>query len=256
MTKNVAKVENNAVVLADQLAEMGGAGFENVTSRDVLLPRLTILQGLSPQLNKGRPEYIAGASVGQICDVANGDVWDEIQVVLCHYSRVFLEWAPRASGKGLVMNHGDNVAILEQTVPDEKRRPILPNGNIISESAQWAVLNLTAGGRRSMIPMASTALKSSRQLMTRLTNMTAVASSGKQFRPPIFYKVWTLSTVSVSNSSGDWSAWKTTPGQTVLEADPTGKLLQEARDFYEQCEGGLARKQSQMAHVAEEEEPF
>jgi hypothetical protein len=41
------------------------AGMEDVSSKDVIIPRLTLLQTLSPQLNKKKGEYIEGADISK-----------------------------------------------------------------------------------------------------------------------------------------------------------------------------------------------
>src|SRR5262245_10243202 len=97
-----------------------GTGLENVGARDLLIPRLTILQGLSPQVTKGRPEYDKDARVGMIYDVGLQEGFgDEVDILPVHYTKVWLEWAPRASGKGLIAAH-DSADILEETTVDEK----------------------------------------------------------------------------------------------------------------------------------------
>jgi tetratricopeptide (TPR) repeat protein len=65
-----------------------GLGLENVTSRDLIIPRLTIIQALSPQVKSNKPEYIAGAKVGDICDVSTGELFDPPLIFLpVHYMK-------------------------------------------------------------------------------------------------------------------------------------------------------------------------
>ena len=49
-------------------------GMGDVTSADVALPRFTILQGLSPQVNSRKDEYVEGAKMGMIFNTATGKV--------------------------------------------------------------------------------------------------------------------------------------------------------------------------------------
>ena len=43
-----------------------GSGFEEVTSSDIQIPFIRIIQALSPQLKKTDPSFIDGASQGAI----------------------------------------------------------------------------------------------------------------------------------------------------------------------------------------------
>ena len=64
--KEVAVKEETSLVLDDRPDWMkdGNRGSEEVSSNDITLPRLQIIQDLSPQHKKNKPEYIDGAEVG------------------------------------------------------------------------------------------------------------------------------------------------------------------------------------------------
>lgn len=241
--KALAMKSNATEVSADVLDDIegvGGAGLENVTSRDLIIPRMLILQKLSPQLEPKKPEYIEGAKVGMFCDTATGDLFSELLFLPCYFATVYLEWAPRNTGKGLVNNHGMNASIMEGTKQDERRRNVLPNGNYIAETATYYGLNISAGGRRCFLPLTSTQLKASRQLMTQITTERVEGRNGP-FQPPIYYRARVCTTVDQSNNDGDWVGWKFDPGPTVFELDPSKALLREAKDFYEQARSGLVQ---------------
>jgi hypothetical protein len=230
---------------ADDAALFDGAptGLENVTANDVLIPRITILQALSPQLNKQKPEYIAGAEAGDFCDVALSDTFRGTFTFLpVYFAVVHLEWAPRASGKGLVANHGLKVPddIKKQLQKDDKGRDILPNGNYIVPTATWFGLNLTAGGRRSFIPLSSTAFKASRNWMTKITNEKLVIGD-REIQAPVYWRGWNISTTHETNAQGDWFGWKMEAGPTILEIDPSKRLLEGAKDFYVQVRQGFVQ---------------
>lgn len=218
-------------------------GYDNVTSRDLIIPRLMILQGLSPQLDKNKPDYIEGAKSGDFCDVATGDVWkDGIDIIPCFYANVYLEWAPRASGKGLVRNYGTDEARAHKNAKlNEDRQWITAEGNRIIDTATFFVLNMSAGGMRSFIPLTSTQLKAARQWMTVITKQTRKRSDGTEVAAPIYWRVWHARSVGQSNAKGSWNGWKFAPGQTILELDPSGKLLREVVEFQEQARQGLVQ---------------
>jgi hypothetical protein len=235
--------DNQAPALfIDEEMMTGPSGFENVSASDILIPRLTILQKMSPQIDKSDPAYIPGAEYGDFADTGTGEVFKEsITVVPVFYAMVYLEWAPRGSGKGLVANHGTDASCLKNTTPDEKRRLVLPNGNYIAETATYYVLNLTANRRRSFIPMTSTQLKHARRWTTLLISERLKRPDGTEFQPPMWYRSWNVSTVEEKNNDGAWKSWKFTPGDPILALDPTKQILREAREFYEQARDGIVR---------------
>lgn len=244
--------------------ESDRSGLENVTAADVVIPRLSILQKMSYQLDNSRPEFIAGAEVGMFCDMSTGDLFkDSIEVVPVHFARIFLEWFPRETKKGLAMNHGMDDSIMAHCKPDAKRRMIISdldgedkhrNGNYVAETATYFCLNLTAGGRRAFIPLGSTQLKNSRKWMTLITGIRWPKSDGSgEFQPPLYGMSWIAKTIDESNAEGNWKGWKFTPGRKIHEIDPTFKLLKEAKAFYHDAKEGLVRG-DMTAQAADEEE--
>ena len=60
----MAKAAKLPVGLEDAFAEDAGFGFEEVTSSDLQIPFLRIIQALSPQLKKSDAAFIEGAGAG------------------------------------------------------------------------------------------------------------------------------------------------------------------------------------------------
>jgi hypothetical protein len=211
------KEESTAVAESGGFEEFAGAGMEEVGAQDLLIPRLAIIQALSPQLNKSKSEYIEGAEQNQICDVGMGEIFqDGVLFLPVHYSKVYLEWAPRATQKGLVQIHTD-ASILDQTTRNDRNQPILANGNLIQETAQFFGLNLTAGGRHTFIPMSSTQLKKARKWLTLATGERLKRANGQEFTPPLFYRTYHLGVSNESNAEGSWGGWSVERGPALPE---------------------------------------
>ena len=70
MANEVAKKKSSNVVAFDEsiLLEDVGAGQENMTKDDMMIPRITILQQMSPQTMKREGDYVEGAEAGHIFD--------------------------------------------------------------------------------------------------------------------------------------------------------------------------------------------
>lgn len=216
-------------------------GYENVTARDLLIPRLTVLQGLSPQVTQGKPEFDEDAKVGDIYDVGLGERFPKgVVFIPVFYQKQWLEWAPRASGKGLQGIH-DSDAILAETEKDDKGKDILPTGNYITETAQLYGLNVTADFRKSFIPMASTQLKKARRLLTLATSEKLTRDDGSQFTPPLFYRSYILTTVPESNNEGNWMGWKIERGDALPDFANWKQLMHDIKEFRDSLAAGTVK---------------
>lgn len=265
--KDALVVQNlHALTEAPNEAELfggdGPTGLENVTSKDVLIPRITILQGLSPQLNKAKAEYIPNAKLGQFCDTALGQVYDELLVIPVYYGMMYLEWAPRETKKGLVANHGLSSKILEKCTRNEKRQWITPEGNLLAETATFYCLNMNARGRPSFIPLSSTQLRAAKTWITKIKDERVKRPDGSEFCPKIFYRAWHATTVAQSNNSGDWAGWRFEPGPKLTEIEDWRKILTVCEAFIKEINEGLVRgdfsdmEEEEGAHAADEKAAF
>lgn len=204
-------VQNN---MADDFGSHAGAGMETVTARDMLIPRLTIIQALSPQLKPRDSNFIEGAKVGDICDVGTSEIFDQPLAFLpCAFNKVWLEWAPRKSGKGLVAIHTSD-AILQKCSLSEKNQQF-HGENIVIETSQVFGLNMNAMMRRSFISFASTQTKKAKKWLTLANGEILKRSDGSLFTPPFFYRIYNLTSTEESNNEGDWAGWRIDRGDIL-----------------------------------------
>lgn len=226
----------------DLMRQHAGEGLDTIGVDDLLIPRLVILQGLSPQVAQGRPEFDPNARVGQIYDVGMRETFpDGIEVVVAHYTRVWNEWHPRgAAQRGIVRRHL-TPAIMSNTRPGENNQPTLPNGNVITETMEFYVLNLTAQARKSFIPMSVTQLREGKRITTYIQSEEVDDGEGGTYKPPMYYRSFKLGTVPTSNAKGTWMLWKVERGTPLHEMPNGAKLFNEVRSFREAIVAGHAR---------------
>jgi hypothetical protein len=208
-------------------ADLGGLGTQSVTSKDVDTPRLKILESGSPQLKKGNTQYLDDAEAGDFCNVATGDIWrSEIIVTPCDFHTRYLEW-PKVRGKSApIHDHGEDPSILRRCVTNEKNQHTLPNGNRIEETAFWYLL-IQNGAQwdRVLFQLTSTRLKASRKWLTAIRAETCMID-GKPWKPPLFWRAWTLRAVDAKNDMGDWSTFVAERSDKLLDLD---KIADSAR---------------------------
>ena len=229
----------------DDFEKLSGVGLENVGVRDVLIPRLAIMQTLSYQLKRNRPQYIEGAKEGDICDVGMKEIiGDKCHFLLCHYNKVWIEWAPRDTGRGIVRIHSDD-RILAECGLDDRKRPITEDGNIVQETAQFYGLNLDKGMRASFIAMPSTQLKVGRHWMTLATGEKLPRKDGSLYQAPIFYRSYLLGTQDVTDGDNDWKLWTVERHLSLPELFPDVTrmryVMQECKLINEQLAKGMRR---------------
>lgn len=239
MSNDLTKKPDNAVALDDAFNIVGATGFENVNASDLLIPRLTILQGLSPQVTRGKPEYDPEARVGDIYDIGLQERFPEgVEIVVAHYNKAWLQWGPRGSNKPPIIHETDD--ILEKATANERNQPTLANGDYIAETAQFYCVNLTTPDRRkTFIPMASTQLKKARRLLT-LAQSERVSANGEERVPPLFWRSYFLTTVPESNAMGNWMGWKVERGPLLKDRDNYQIILKEIKDLREAVVEGRA----------------
>jgi len=78
-------------------------GSEDVTQNDITLPRIEVLQALSPQIKRSDAKYIEGAEQGMIFNTISGELYgDNIVFIPIVFRKEYIIWQSRDSGGGFV----------------------------------------------------------------------------------------------------------------------------------------------------------
>lgn len=166
--QSVATLEDNPMVVVggavpDYIKDSGkGLGNENVTAGDLVVPRIELVQALSPCLDeKNDAAYIPNAKQGMMFNSLTRKLYGgAVHVVPVSYAMQFLVWRDRKKGGGFRGSYGTREeaekVIAEQEVPGDWEA---------LETGQHLVLLATADGRieEAMVSMSRTKLKISRQ---------------------------------------------------------------------------------------------
>lgn len=236
--------------IADRMEQLAGKGLENVTAKDILIPRLTILQSLSPQVIKSKPEFMPDAKVGDLCDVGLQELIDwPLHFVPVYFIVQYLEWLP--GRKGLAGIHASPDILAKTTINDRKQN-VLGNGNIIQETAQFYGLNLNVQMRKCFIAFSSTQLKKGRRWNTLATSEKVTRRDGSEFTPPLFYRSYKLTPVPEQNEQGAWEGWKIERDVKIEELDDASNVFQAALALYDSIIAG--RSKADLDSMAAENE--
>jgi hypothetical protein len=236
VSSTAGPLANAAPGTLDFLASRAGQGMERVGMSDIIMPRVSILQTLSPQLKRNKPEFIEGAEEGKFVNAATREISDELQVLPCHYIRHHIEWKPNRGG--FVADHGEaGEQLLKACKRNDDNYDVLPNGNLLVPTPTWYCIDLRTG-QQIVIPMPRTQQKPSRQWMSLATSEKIQHPDHGEFTPPLFFRGYTLGSMRREEGENDWHVFTVERGPTILELDADGSLMAKATKFRDMLVSG------------------
>ena len=213
----IARKQTQSVALPFDPSKVAGQGMESVGAQDLLIPLLLIAQKNSPQVDENNPAYIAGVRPGMICNTGLQTAYDEIAFCPFKYQKVYIEWAPRDTKKGIMAIHKD-ASILERCNVNDRNQFKLPNGNTVVETAQLFGWQLEEGvaPRLVLVSMKSTQMRKARLLLT-LAKSEEIEVNGDTFAAPLWWRTYSFGTVPENNAQGSWYGWTVKRDKTLQE---------------------------------------
>jgi hypothetical protein len=166
--------QNMATVDRPSFIGGGKAGTEHITKDDIQLPRLGLAQGLSPQIDSSKAEYIPGLQQGQFFNTLTQQSYGEGPIpfmVLAGYAPRYIEFYPRKEGGG----------VKDFNVPaNDPRCQFQPNGDppLATKFYDFAIYLLNTE-EIVMLSLKSTSLKVARQLNTLIGQRQADIYAGQ-----------------------------------------------------------------------------
>lgn len=233
MSTKVAKKDQTAVAL-DQRPDFlknSNRGSEEVTTGDITLPRISIVQDLSPQIKKSKPEYIEGAEVGHMFNTITNELFkSEIMVVPIYLQKQYIIWKDRKKGGGFFGAYDSESEAVNE----------LPNleGNandydVVDTDVHYVLLLDGDSIQEAVVSMSKSQKKVSRQWNT----MIKMAGGDR------FSRVYALSTTDDANKNGDeYQNYSIKPVGYVTE-----DVYRQAEEVYEAIRAGTRKVQHEEA---------
>jgi hypothetical protein len=209
-------------------------GSEEVKITDITIPRLSMVQDLSPQRKKNNAEYIEGCEEGMTFNTVTRELYaDPVLFVPVYFRLEWLIWKHRDSGGGLqgVCATQEEAVALVGAHPlagqvTEKNEPVLE----VQDTAQHFGLlldpNSPAEAPRAteiVVSMSKSQLKPSRQLNSQIR-----IAGGDRFE-----RYYRLSAVQVDGARGEYYNWKVEQLGFVSET-----IFAQAEALYESVVSG------------------
>lgn len=235
------------------------AGMEQMTAAAFAVPRIGILQALSPWVAEG-PNQKDDAEAGMIFENVGETLWDGDAGILfmpISFRLTHNCWWPRNSskGKGFVKDFGPDPAILLKTQRSDRNENILPDGTevvLTHEYLGYVIDEETFEASPFMLAMTKSQVKKAKRLNS-LTQII-ISDGSRTSVAPLYYGIYRLRTGPETNPKGqtyyNWNVERAfvafesanvrlTPMPPVLENGLT--IYQNAVAFSQQVASGKVK---------------
>lgn len=242
------------------LVETQGLGLENVRLADQVLPRLKLIQKMSPEWENNNPEYIEGAKIGQFFNTATRKLYDQLILVPASYQIQFVEWKPNRGG--LVKNWMQDSRMYDRcsfVEEGEKKFFKTPGGNIMQATGTFFCLEASGEWPEfCVISLASTQYKHSQEWVTKITGQKVRLNSGQLITPAPFFRSYKAEPQPETSGKNTWLGWKVTPGEPTLSLKDGAALRMMARDLAEAVKAGTVKAEieEEGGGASDEKAPF
>lgn len=166
--------------LPDYLKQ-GNRGAENVGTEDMIVPRIELIQALSPVRKKSDPAYIEGAEEGMLYNnVTRALYGTEVVVIPVYYTKQFLVWKDRKLGGG--GSNGFRGAFATEAAARDAIAQLAEEGLDVADTAQHFVLVRNGEDwQEAVVSMSKSKIKVSKRWnsLMRLTNTDSFSRAYK-----------------------------------------------------------------------------
>lgn len=192
----VAKKAETAIALNEMPEYLKGLqdnqmGNEEVGKDDLVIPRLAVIQAISPELDKSDPSYIPGAEVGMLFNTLTKELMSEIDVVSVMFTKPYLMWRDRKKGGGF----GGQYDSVEEADEARSQQETPAEWGITDTPTNLCLAIPKDGGRlyEIAIPLPKSKAKISRQWNSTI----------RLYGGPRFSRIYRITAVDDKNNAGE-----------------------------------------------------
>lgn len=205
-SKAVEEKKNNTEVSTMVLGSRAdaGKGLENADSESFQIPRLKILQALSPEVAEKK---VKGAESGMFINTLTNELLEEVFFVPCSFKRQYLQWETRDNGGGFKGFHStidvDTKKI--ETSRDPKTGRLMFGDDLLNDTREHFIMMKTASGswQPASMSLAVTQINSSKNLMALIISQEKEDEEGS-YTPSSFSNIYKATTTLTKNDKGSW----------------------------------------------------
>ncbi len=249
--KAIANVDKSMPSFLQKLddGKVSNEGYEHLKKTDIQIPRLSIAQGLSPQMIEGKAEYIEGLKMGEMFNSMSGDIYEMGPIPFYIVKMVppfAMEFIPRKEGGGV---KDRNVPLDDprmEWTEDEEGNIVKPIATLFYEYVIVLEESLEVIG----LSMKSTSLKAAK----KLNGLVAMR------KKPVYWGRYLLGTVREENNEGTYGVF-TVANAGTKENPAAGwaqseEQLSTLKTLYEQWEEKEAVIHEESPEEEEKQEKF
>ena len=185
---------------------------------ELIIPRLKVLQPLSPEVQDGSNGYIEGAKAGMFYNTSSGKLTPGqtgMTICIVGHQRQTIEWSSaRADGSGqLIKIWGMDEGWKALCEPDQRNifNPVTKDGHSIDKQRSFLIFDVdmkTGDYDPSFFNLRSTGNKIASQIANMLVQTKTRLSDGRIITPPYYYYLYKMTLEFVQNTKGKWWAPK------------------------------------------------
>lgn len=227
-TKELAVQQKNEMALAAGYGDYVNDGFDNVTSDDLSIPFLTVLQSNSPEV-KPKTKGGLGLQIGNLLNTVTQEAFDGekgVGLVPAITRHEWVEWAPRDSGDGFVARYDcDDPLILEAKATQKFGEYKHGENNLVETYYVYGVL-YDVETQDSLGPVvisfSKTKIKRYKRLISALRSfqLSVPGENGEPRRitPPMYAHSLTVCSCDDKNNKGEFQNFNIVPSQGDLRS--------------------------------------
>lgn len=236
----------NAMVNVNEVPEYlrdaigSNAGQENVSVDDLVIPRINLVQSLSPERDKKDPAYIEGIEEGQIFNSLTREVYGESTIVVpVMYRREYQVWNKKRTqgGSGFHGSYSTDAEAKAVLRTREAEKPDLAGKLEVVEVPVMFVMVINSNSHeQAVISFPRTKAKVARK-WNSLIRLGGMAAYAKQYN---------LHSVEEKNDNGKFYNFGVSAAGFVSR-----EVYQAAAEMYESVVAGKVKAASEADHEAE-----